>query len=69
MYELASMVFRDMFSRGVSRAKGGFMHAMEEDISFQSQTNGFARANSIIREEDIGNEEKSIADVRDMINF
>jgi len=58
-----------MFSRGVSRAKGGFMNFYEEEVSFQSQANGFARANSIIREEDIGHEEKSIADVMDMIHL
>lgn len=58
-----------MFSRGVSRAKGGFMHMYEEEVSFQSQANGFARANSIISEKDVGHEEKSIAEVMDMIHI
>ncbi len=53
MYELASIAFRDMFSRGVSRAKGGFFPAHDEEVSFVSQNGGFIRANSIIKEEDI----------------
>jgi hypothetical protein len=58
-----------MFSRGVSRAKGGFMHMYDDDMSFQSQVNGFARANSIVSERDVGHEEKSIAEVMDMIHI
>ncbi len=58
-----------MFSRGVSRAKGGFFPAQDEEVSFISQNGGFARTNSIIREEDIGHEERSIAEVMDMINL
>lgn len=45
------------------------MHMYEEEVSFQSQANGFARANSIISEKDVGHEEKSIAEVMDMIHI
>lgn len=37
-----------MFSRGVSKAKGGFFPSHEEEVSFISQNGGFSRANSII---------------------
>lgn len=49
--------------------KGGFMHMYDDDMSFQSQVNGFVRANSIVSERDVGNEEKSIAEVMDMIHI
>lgn len=61
-----------MFNRGVSRAKGGFFPSPEEEVSFISQNGnggGFSRVNSIIHEDDVRHEERSIADVMDMIHF
>jgi hypothetical protein len=58
MYELSSIAFRDMFSRGVSVAKGGFLNINhdEDAVNIHSMTSGFGRIHSIIREEEVGHE-------------